>query len=184
MDNLLENTFTKVQWLALLMLFQLLGIEVSWGQNINSSEHSNAPGSGNTAIILDTVSIYQVDEEIYHNKVVPAARDLDLDGIPDNEDDCPTEYGTVHGCPDTDDDGIPDFQDQCPLQKGSLEKKGCPESDMDGDGVPDAVDKCPESAGKKNWQGCPDSDGDGIPDHLDKCPKEAGMQAKNGCPEG
>jgi|GEM_PF-3815552 len=111
------------------------------------------------------------------------ARDRDDDGIPDSEDDCPEEYGTIRGCPDTDEDGIPDYQDKCPLQKGSLEKNGCPEQDKDKDGVPDALDKCPELAGKKNWQGCPDTDGDGIPDHLDKCPTEAGSEAQNGCPE-
>lgn len=173
---------------ALLLLFQLAGGLVGWAQTNNPSEPSHPSEAGGVKVILDTVSYYYSPEppELLNKKVKEAlqAQDLDQDGIPDNEDDCPREYGTVRGCPDSDEDGVPDYQDNCPFQRGVIEKKGCPDNDTDGDGIPDLVDKCPELAGKKNWQGCPDSDGDGIPDHLDNCPKEAGLASKKGCPEG
>jgi|1048.fasta_scaffold39759_2 hypothetical protein len=170
---------------ALLLLFQLAGSVAGWGQTIDPSVPSQPSEAGGFKVILDTVSFYSPEPpELLNKKVNEAlqAQDLDHDGIPDNEDDCPKEYGTVRGCPDSDEDGTPDFQDKCPFQRGPMEKNGCLDTDGDGDGVPDAVDKCPTLAGKKNWQGCPDSDGDGIPDHLDKCPKEAGLAVKDGCP--
>ena len=81
----------------------------------------------------------------------PPEGDRDADGVSDNADACPDEFGTVsfNGCPapdapdrpDTDGDGIPDFQDP----------------DIDGDGIPNETD--------------PDIDGDGIPneDEVDPC---------------
>jgi hypothetical protein len=165
-------------------LFLLLFLFVVGCVSKQAYPPASSPGSGNSGMQVDSAAgTWNDEEEQGAGTEAPEARDRDEDGIPDNEDDCPMEYGTVRGCPDIDEDGIPDYQDKCPLQKGSMEKMGCPESDKDGDGVPDALDKCPELPGKKNWQGCPDSDADGIPDHLDKCPKEAGTQAKNGCPE-
>ncbi len=165
-------------------LFWLLLLLVVGCLSKQASPPASSPGVGDAGMQIDSAAgSWDDDIDKASGSGAPMARDRDEDGIPDNEDDCPEEYGTVRGCPDTDEDGIPDYQDKCPLLKGSMEKMGCPESDKDGDSVPDALDKCPELPGKKNWQGCPDSDGDGIPDHLDKCPKEAGTQAKNGCPE-
>jgi hypothetical protein len=110
-------------------------------------------------------------------------RDSDFDGVSDDADECPTEYGTLRGCPDSDKDGIADHKDKCPDEPGTEANKGCPVRDSDGDGVADAVDKCPDKQGTKDWQGCPDSDGDGVPDHRDECPGILGVAAKKGCPE-
>lgn len=110
--------------------------------------------------------------------------DSDGDGIPDNEDACPTVAGTAqfNGCPDSDGDGIPDRDDACPLVAGLAQFNGCPDSD--GDGIPDNKDKCPYAAGPADRQGCPvpDRDGDGFTDDVDKCP-DVYSKTNGGCPE-
>jgi outer membrane protein OmpA-like peptidoglycan-associated protein len=84
---------------------------------------------------------------------------------------------------DRDKDGVPDSEDKCPRQKGSISTNGCP--DKDGDGVADADDKCPDQSGTSKYQGCPvpDTDNDGVNDDDDKCPDEAGIKENSGCPE-
>lgn len=54
--------------------------------------------------------------------------DKDGDGIPDEEDDCPTVSGKkeFNGCPDSDGDGIRDIDDLCPSTKGLAKFQGCP----------------------------------------------------------
>lgn len=108
--------------------------------------------------------------------------DKDLDGIPDETDQCRDQHGTkkAKGCPDFDDDGVPDFLDRCIDAIGWAGSGGCP--DKDRDSVPDITDKCPEKKGKTNWEGCPDSDQDNLPDHRDKCPEKKGPVYKDGCP--
>ncbi len=108
--------------------------------------------------------------------------DTDGDGIYDNDDACPEEFGleAFNGCPDSDNDGIEDSKDDCPQVAGLAEFNGCPDSD--GDGVVDKDDKCPQVAGLKSLMGCPDADGDGVADGDDNCPNEAGPAANNGCP--
>ncbi len=107
--------------------------------------------------------------------------DADYDGIPDIDDLCPTEKGTINGCPDRDGDLIPDQNDDCPDEPGTI--KGCP--DNDGDNITNKLDSCPDVAGIIKYNGCPipDTDGDGINDDEDKCPKEVGVEVNNGCPE-
>jgi hypothetical protein len=59
---------------------------------------------------------------------------------------------------DTDGDGVPDDQDACPLEFGPPGNDGCPlptPSDADGDGVPDTVDRCPTQPGPAANDGCP-----------------------------
>ncbi len=109
--------------------------------------------------------------------------DKDKDGIPDNEDKCPTVFGVsaFAGCPDTDGDGIQDSEDKCPTVAGIKEFMGCPDSD--GDGIQDSEDACPKVAGKKETKGCPDTDGDGLADDVDRCPNVAGPVSNDGCPE-
>jgi formylglycine-generating enzyme len=117
--------------------------------------------------------------------------DRDGDGVPNNEDRCPDQYGsaTNNGCPpgntsnplaDNDYDGIPNTRDACPNEYGTAKANGCP--DRDNDGVPDISDKCLAKAGEPHWQGCPDTDGDGLPDHEDQCPDAKGLSADYGCP--
>jgi OmpA-OmpF porin, OOP family len=131
--------------------------------------------------------------------------DRDKDGITDDIDACPDEFGdrsddpAKNGCPppkDRDKDGIVDDIDACPdvpgVRSDDPAKNGCPlPKDRDGDGVPDDVDACPDTAGVRSddpaKNGCPpDRDGDGIPDSVDACPDLKGVASsdpkQNGCP--
>ena len=111
-----------------------------------------------------------------------AQGDTDGDGIADEEDRCPDEWGPTNtaGCPDYDRDGIADQDDDCWTQPGPANTKGCP--DGDGDGVADRDDSCPTEAGPPTASGCPDRDGDGRADRFDACPDHQGTQS-NGCPD-
>jgi outer membrane protein OmpA-like peptidoglycan-associated protein len=122
----------------------------------------------------------------------PPSADADNDGVPDDQDKCPTEAGPPPtGCPvkDTDNDGVPDDQDKCPTEPGPADRGGCPIKDTDNDGVPDDQDKCPTEPGPADRQGCPpkDTDGDGILDENDKCPDQPetknGFEDEDGCPD-
>ena len=121
--------------------------------------------------------------------VVVKPKDTDGDGIPDDQDKCPTVPGIAkyQGCPipDTDGDGINDENDKCPTVKGVARYQGCPIPDTDKDGINDEEDKCPTVPGVARYQGCPipDTDGDGVNDEEDKCPTEKGTVANHGCPE-
>jgi hypothetical protein len=88
------------------------------------------------------------------------AADSDGDGIPDDQDACPTQFWQGgNGCPDSDGDGVPDNLDQCPQQPAATQN-GCP--------LPTETP-------------IPDTDGDGLPDNVDACPTEF-FQGGNGCP--
>ena len=119
----------------------------------------------------------------------PVVVDTDKDGIPDDQDKCPTVPGVAkyQGCPvpDTDGDGINDENDKCPTVPGVAKYQGCPIPDTDGDGINDEEDKCPTVPGVARYQGCPipDTDGDGVNDEEDKCPTEKGPASNAGCPE-
>ncbi|WP_341653225.1 OmpA family protein [Blattabacterium cuenoti] len=54
--------------------------------------------------------------------------DSDNDGVLDQEDFCPNQFGLkkFQGCPDTDLDNIPDHEDKCPNKFGKKENQGCP----------------------------------------------------------
>jgi outer membrane protein OmpA-like peptidoglycan-associated protein/opacity protein-like surface antigen len=110
-------------------------------------------------------------------------RDMDKDGIADEDDACPTERGTLRGkgCPDQDGDGVVDKMDSCPTEQGSPALNGCP--DKDSDGIADRDDACPDYPGDAMNSGCPDKDGDGIIDMKDDCPTVKGLVAFGGCPD-
>lgn len=116
----------------------------------------------------------------------PAPKDKDKDGIPDTDDACPEEPGSLitNGCPDKDGDGIADKDDKCPDEAGTKKYFGCPIPDTDKDGINDEEDKCPGTPGLPKYNGCPipDTDKDGINDEQDKCPEVAGLVKYNGCP--
>jgi outer membrane protein OmpA-like peptidoglycan-associated protein len=128
------------------------------------------------------------------NKVIPPPppppppADTDGDGIPDNEDKCPTVKGIAkyQGCPipDTDKDGINDEEDKCPTVPGIARYQGCPIPDTDKDGINDEEDKCPTVPGIARYQGCPipDTDNDGVNDEEDKCVTIPGPKENFGCP--
>jgi outer membrane protein OmpA-like peptidoglycan-associated protein len=130
--------------------------------------------------------------------------DKDKDGIGDNEDKCPDDFGKMRvkefwGCPDKDADGIADKADGCPDQAedtdGFADTDGCPDPDNDGDKINDDADECIDQPevynGFKDEDGCPDdapdSDKDGLPDDKDKCPKQPenlnGFEDEDGCPD-
>lgn len=112
----------------------------------------------------------------WHFKLNPQPRvdgplDTDADGLPDAQDYCPNEAGTMlaNGCPDSDDDGVPNGEDDCPTVKGPAETRGCPTT------APAPVTPpTPPAVG--------DRDGDGINDNLDLCPDQPGTIALKGCP--
>jgi outer membrane protein OmpA-like peptidoglycan-associated protein len=58
--------------------------------------------------------------------------------------------------PDTDKDGIPDDQDKCPTLAGLTRYNGCSIPDTDKDGVNDEADLCPTIAGIAGNNGCED----------------------------
>jgi MYXO-CTERM domain-containing protein len=115
--------------------------------------------------------------------------DADLDGVPDETDNCPyvanaNQAASACAGTDTDKDGVPDAIDNCaavanPKQTDSNDDgKGDACDDSDGDGVLDGKDNCPlvananQADANKNGMGdaCEDTDGDGILDGLDNCP--------------
>ena len=110
-------------------------------------------------------------------------KDMDKDGVVDEDDRCPDVFGLkeLKGCPDRDGDGIADIDDKCPDVKGLPALQGCP--DKDGDGITDSEDRCPDVAGPAALKGCPDRDNDGIADIDDNCPDVAGLAKFKGCPD-
>lgn len=124
------------------------------------------------------------------------AQDRDGDGVTDDEDKCPDDYGhrLNQGCPlgnpDADEDGVCDAW---------VAEKGFESEFAD---VCEGVDQCPNEAGEGE-DGCPldepDPDGDGVCDPwvsqkkllkkfkdvcsgIDECPGQAGSPNFNGCP--
>ena len=91
--------------------------------------------------------------------------DLDGDGIPNTNDDCPEVAGTsnqdVNGCPDDDGDGYSNAADAFPNDANEW-------LDSDGDGVGNNADAFPNDASETT-----DSDGDGVGDNSDAFPMNA-----------
>jgi outer membrane protein OmpA-like peptidoglycan-associated protein len=58
--------------------------------------------------------------------------------------------------PDTDKDGVPDDQDKCPTIAGLSLYNGCAIPDTDKDGINDELDQCPNIAGIAGNNGCED----------------------------
>ena len=102
----------------------------------------------------------------------PTAADLDGDGIPNDEDNCPTVFNPIRPIdggvqPDDDGDGIGDACDPTPLRP-----------DLDDDTVLNDVDNCPFVYNPDQE----DADGDGIGDACDPCPTINNFGTV--CPEG
>ncbi len=111
----------------------------------------------------------------------PAEDDLDGDGVPDAEDNCPSVFNPIRPVDngvqaDGDADGLGDACDPCPLDPDT-ETCTVNGRDQDLDTVPDEYDNC--VAVSNPYQA--DADGDGKGDACDPCPLESnpGLQA---CP--
>lgn len=130
------------------------------------------------------VAIFNVNNDIgaagYFSGFPPTLIDLDFDGVPDGQDNCP-EVGNS-GQTDTDDDGLGDACDGCPSDPLKSEPGlcGCGQVDSaldeNGDAIPDCqqTDYCPGSDKQfPGTCGCdtPDTntDGDALADCLDGC---------------
>ncbi|MCP4353554.1 MAG: OmpA family protein [Desulfobacterales bacterium] len=104
-------------------------------------------------------------------------------------------------CNDADGDGVCDEDDDCPNEYGERDNRGCPKPppppvdcvDSDGDGVCDEDDDCPNTPadtpvdvrGCPKLVPCPDSDGDGVCDKDDQCPDTpmgTVVDKNTGCP--
>lgn len=84
---------------------------------------------------------------------------------------------------DEDFDGIADDVDTCPAEFGYADNDGCPyPDDGDRDGIRDAADACPSEFAPGTQRGCRDFDDDGLDTAADECPNEAGPSANRGCP--
>ena len=98
--------------------------------------------------------------------------DIDGDGVPDNEDNCP--YIANPDQEDADEDGVGDACDNC----RDVPNSG--QADSDGDCAGDACDLCPEVFSNEPYydldedeigDACdPDIDGDGVLNNADNCP--------------
>ena len=94
-----------------------------------------------------------------------------------------TAFATAAGPADADFDGIADDADECPADYGYADNQGCPYTDdEDRDGIRDAADACPNEFAPGTARGCRDFDDDGLDTATDECPNEAGPAANQGCP--
>jgi hypothetical protein len=87
--------------------------------------------------------------------------DMDADGVPNEQDNCPTTPNPDQA--DADSDGYGDACDVCPMSPDSRQL------DLDDDGVGDACDVCPNVPNPSQE----DADGDGLGDVCDICPQSA-----------
>ncbi len=94
---------------------------------------------------------------------ISSGGDRDNDQVLDIKDACPDVAGLAafDGCPDSDGDGVPDPDDECPTE-GLASKaedqdkpfiRGC--LDTDQDGFPNTSDACPSTWAAANTDGCP-----------------------------
>lgn len=94
--------------------------------------------------------------------------DLDGDGVPNAEDNCPNIANT--GQSDVDGDGVGDVCDNCPNAANTGQEDS--ERDYSGfhnpDGIGDVCDNCPDEYNPEQE----DSDGDTHGDDCDNCPDE------------
>lgn len=112
-----------------------------------------------------------------------SANDTDGDGIPNDQDNCPTVFNPMRPLDEgaqenSDGDALGDACDPCPFDKDTTQctKPDAVKVDGDGDGVEDTKDNCPNVANPNQA----DADKDGFGDACDACPNEAGPDG--GCP--
>jgi hypothetical protein len=119
-------------------------VENAAGQTAIGAQPMAVTANTDTALTLDVLD--------------PDDPDWDGDGVPNDQDGCPTLAASGD---DADSDGVDDL---CDLYN---------DTDTDGDGVPNADDDCPYLYDPEQDGLCDllaDADGDGIPDDIDLCP--------------
>ena len=143
--------------------------------------------------IINYATVYfpSVPEETRTNGIVSiVSGDLDGDGVPDIQDNCPTVQNPDQF--DSDGDGTGNACDGCADDYLKIEPGLCgcgvPETgDGDGDGTPDCNDQCPYDPGKTEPGVCgcgtsdTDTDNDGTSDCIDECPNDASKVSPGAC---
>ncbi len=109
-------------------------IKVALERQIEGTSYKGYKLMNNDTLLLSI--IVSKDKSVKINKVeaigshIKVLNDDDFDGVINEKDDCPKEFGKVAlaGCPDKDDDGIADKSDACPDLAGPSSNDGCPGS--------------------------------------------------------
>ena len=123
------------------------------------------------SIARDNVGNREAEPSTPDAQTTVAETDGDGDGVPDDEDNCPTTANPDQA--DSDGDGIGDACDNCPHDA---------DNDVDGDGICGDIDNCPlvanpdqlDTDGDGAGDACDeDDDGDGVEDSQDNCPTTA-----------
>ncbi len=115
--------------------------------------------------------------------------DADVDGVPDETDNCREALNPDQR--DDDEDGVGNVCDECPQDPDKVAPGECdcgvPDIDSDGDGTLDCTDECPDDPQKQEPGQCGcgvadvDSDRDGVPDCVDECPDDPQKQNPGQC---
>jgi hypothetical protein len=138
------KTWTVRRWFGALVLLALLG----WAPA--------SLASGRFHSLLKDIELLPDDSfRQFLLAVILGDLDMDGDGVPDDQDNCPSTPNATQK--DSDEDGIGDECDNCPDDPND------DQVDTDEDDVGDACDRCEE--GDDNI----DVDNDGIPDACDGC---------------
>lgn len=90
----------------------------------NTTAKTESPAPVTPAKTEETKSALRKDKKVAAFRI----KDIDGDGIADEEDECPYIKGSAatKGCPDSDADGLVDHKDLCPMEFGLAELNGCP----------------------------------------------------------
>ena len=200
--NSTEDYFLKISWVVSNNPFGKQGwTTLASNQRLTTNYHINTR----------TLNVQNTDDLDENNNFINDGyenNDSDGDGIPDEQDLCPSDFdetpdvqedfdgdGFGDACDeDIDNDGVAnndDFCDTTPLGS-EVNEFGCAadEFDTDGDNVFDNVDECPNTpsgSGEVDEKGCAlserDTDGDGVNDAVDQCPDtpEGTDVDENGC---
>jgi len=107
--------------------FDLGRLLAIYSYDISSADMSSFP-THELTFGYDFIPEEDLDQKIVEKELI-FDEDKDKDGVKDDDDICPNEYGDSHanGCPDFDKDGIPDKYDLCPHLFGVGNIQGCPE---------------------------------------------------------
>jgi len=160
-------------------------------------------GDSSTARAIDSRTVDVGTPPILRVNYTSPNPDTDMDGIPDDADNCPVthnpgqedNYGTTAGdaCEDTDVDTVLDDTDNCPTTHnpgqednyGTTAGDACEDTDVDT--VLDDADNCPvthnpgqeDNYGTTAGDACEDTDVDSVLDDTDNCPTISNLDQYN-----